>query len=437
MTSTLCESAPASQYAQRVMQTYQQMLANGWRVVPFRRDKAGNSKPSIKYAEAKDNPQKACGIIFGGCDGLLLDVASLKNGVVIDFDDTATYKQWTEAHPDLASVCPTVKTQRGFHVYAKLATIDIPKQYRVPGQPIDVMFGKGSVVLPPSIGKDGRTEYIWTNDNREMPTINDISDILPPSLLTSGTGGIKYLEDLKELSYLSTGMAVDTPENHWPNARNTAEPSLLAASTSWFEQHPSLVAISVLDAAGELGAYLTRTLPQSTGTRNKQLLKLVMLLRRVAPTASARDLDDLVVAWLDVAMRRKTTTAFEPDPTLREFEQCWIRYDPTKASDIGKAFANMNANATFNYDPSRLSSVRNHFPYRRLWAYCKTASTITDEPFPMAVSVVEDICFQPESKDAWQYIEKLCSSGILEKVTVGTRGKRKGGTPSCYRYIGG
>lgn len=434
MANSVCTGTLKSRCTE-LMHDYDAYLKKGWRMVPFRRDKEGNPKPSIKYEEAQDNPQKAFGIIASGCDGLLLSVSSIKNLAVIDFDDTDLYHELCSRFPELAARCPTVKTQRGYHIYLQVSQIDNPRKYQHDNFPIDVFLGKGNVVLPPSIGKDGSTVYTWINPWCSPPTIEDINEILPSTV--SRLGGIKYLESLKELSYLSTGMAPGTPENKWPSARSTAEPSLLAASTSWFEQHPSLVAISVLDAPGELGAYLTRTLPQLKGTRHKQLLKLVRFLRRVAPTASARDLDDLVVAWLDLAMHRNTTTAFEHDPTLREFEQCWTRYDPEKASDIGKAFAIMNATATFNYDPSRLSGVRNHFPYRRLWSYCKIASTITDRPFPMAVSIVEDICFQPESKDAWQYIEKLCSSGILDKATVGTKGKRKGGIPTCYRYIGG
>lgn len=142
------------------------------------------------------NTQKACAIISGGCDGLLLEVASLDNGVVVDFDDANNYHQWTKTHSELAADCPTVKTQRGYHVYARLSTIDKPRKYKIRDQPIDVFEGKGQIVLPPSVGKDGTTEYTWTEIGRTVPTISDIADILPTAKnqtnadASDGPGGV-------------------------------------------------------------------------------------------------------------------------------------------------------------------------------------------------------------------------------------------------------
>lgn len=427
--------SPPTTTSTAMQKAYEEALVQGWRVVPFRRNEKGDPKPCITFSDAQDNPKKAFAILAGRCDGLLLSVSSIENLAALDFDDADIYDAFRSKFPELAGRCPTVKTQRGYHVYFQMSRIEQPRKYPHDSLPIDVFLGKGHLALPPSIAKDGSTVYTWINPWCRLPTIDDINEILPTTI--ARPGGVKYLEGLKNLSYLSTGIVPNTIENQWKNARHEVPPSLISVAASWYESHPSLVGMSVLDPCGEIAAYLNRTLPPKKGTRNKKLLTLVRLLRRVAPTASASDLTDLAFHWITEAIRRGTTNEFEPDPTVQQFQSCWDRYNPDAASLIHRHFDVMNSSVAYPYDPARLKGVTNHFPYRRLCAYCRAASR-DGKPFQMAVSVVEDICFQPESKSASQYIKKLCSSGIIEQTKAGksrTKGQKTGGSAAWYRNL--
>jgi hypothetical protein len=96
--------------------------ARGWSIIPVAR--AGKGKqPALRNWRRYRNERAAVEQLTQWCGrddlaGIAVVCGPISGGVVIrDFDDTAAYKSWADAHPDLAARLPTVKTGRGFHVY--------------------------------------------------------------------------------------------------------------------------------------------------------------------------------------------------------------------------------------------------------------------------------------------------------------------------------
>ena len=123
------------------------------------------------------------GVIFGEVSGGLISR---------DFDDENTYKTWAKSHPSLATDLPTVRTARGFHVYAIATDEDVTAALRNAGIARSgrgsVDFGDGELrasegcysVLPPSVHPRGH-RYSWTVElGDEIPHVDVASVFLPP-----------------------------------------------------------------------------------------------------------------------------------------------------------------------------------------------------------------------------------------------------------------
>jgi hypothetical protein len=127
----------------------------GWSLVPVRGKKAvGRWKqhqvkaPSARVLQVLFSPATVTGaaVIHGPVSGGL---------VIRDFDDAGAYRDWKRSHRSLARKLPTVRTDRGFHVYFRGPSLFeklSDGEYRgTPGQ---------YTLVPPSRHPSGRL-YEW------------------------------------------------------------------------------------------------------------------------------------------------------------------------------------------------------------------------------------------------------------------------------------
>jgi hypothetical protein len=130
----------------------------GWSVIPTKADK----KPAVsswKAFQTKATPPEQLRGWFErvkSTTGVGIVLGSVSRHLYVrDFDDPDEYKRWRAAHPDLAATLPTVKTRRGYHVYARWEGV---KTATMPG---GELRGNGAYVLaPPSRNADGGV-YAW------------------------------------------------------------------------------------------------------------------------------------------------------------------------------------------------------------------------------------------------------------------------------------
>jgi hypothetical protein len=117
----------------------------GWCVLPMGADKAPALKSYKRYHSERPT------------EGTLTSWFTVSGGLYCrDFDETASYEAWKASHPALAAKLPTVRTSRGFHVYARSAK---PVKTRKLGDG-ELRGEKAFVVLPPSKHPSGAL-YEW------------------------------------------------------------------------------------------------------------------------------------------------------------------------------------------------------------------------------------------------------------------------------------
>lgn len=133
----------------------------GWSVLPVDIHKKPVVRGWKRYqSEQADADQLTQWFTPGASGGRIEGVAVILGQVsgdlvVRDFDTADGYALWSEKHPELVDVLPTVKTARGHHVYARIAgcrTLKFPDgELRADG---------AYVVAPPSRHIAGVT-YTW------------------------------------------------------------------------------------------------------------------------------------------------------------------------------------------------------------------------------------------------------------------------------------
>jgi hypothetical protein len=114
--------------------------------------------------------------------GILMGAIS-NNLVVLDFDKPNVYAHW---HRKFPIETRTVRTNRGFHVYLKLAQLPMGTLSMSGGE----IKGNGYVVAPPSIHPSGRM-YTYRNPGSQIYTARSLSAIgIEVSLPQLGTATI-------------------------------------------------------------------------------------------------------------------------------------------------------------------------------------------------------------------------------------------------------
>lgn len=111
------------------------------------------------------------GIACGGDKGL----------VVLDFDVAPSYEAWAEKYSDVAKICPTAKTNRGYHVLIQNSMIPNGRKLIMDDKPIgDIKSDGGYFVAAPSMHSSG-AKYEWLAGQSileiELPIIDSLESI--------------------------------------------------------------------------------------------------------------------------------------------------------------------------------------------------------------------------------------------------------------------
>lgn len=229
-------------------------------------------------------PRTGLGIILGPVSGDL---------VVRDFDNVDAYRAWKKAYPMLAATLPTVRTKRGFHVYARVR--DRKVQRFCDGE----LRGAGSyVVAPPSEHPDGGT-YRW-----KIPLVS-LKKV--PLLKVEDTGFNR--------EWIVTESHVCEPVSEpvsVPVCDLVCVPDSVPDSVPVSEPMPP-----------EVMRAIKQTLPIQEGTRNTKLFELARRLKGLPRyrEAEPKTLKPIVREWHRLALTTIRTKSF--DESWMDFLKAW------------------------------------------------------------------------------------------------------------------
>lgn len=282
----------------------------GWSVIPVPRGSKATRvswKPYMTHAPDEtqlrawfDGQPTNMAVVLGAVSG---------NLVCRDFDDPALYHLWTESHPDLARVLPTVKTHRGYHVYFKV--VNPPPTRVIEG---GELRGKGGcMLLPPSIHPEG-TPYEWlTPPTRENLLEVDISAFWAPEF------------DVTE-EVVKRG--VKEGRNRTYTRKTTCTCKTTGRGNGQEEDWGKILSLG-RDTDGHfrraVETAIRRTLPVGYGQRHRCIFAFVRRLRSLAEyqDASPVALQPVVKAWHRRALPNIRSKAFHE--TWRDFLDGWAR----------------------------------------------------------------------------------------------------------------
>ena len=372
----------------------------GLSVLPLGKDK----KPPIKWkglqTVAADETQirewfrkpsvTGLGIIVGPVSG---------NLAVRDFDTKESYMAWKRAHPDLAARLPTVRTKRGYHVYARIRNCKYVK------------FEDGELQAPSEDGERGH--YV----------------VAPPSKHPDG-GLYKWrtplasLKDVQLLKVERTGFnrVWGVTESHVcelvskPVCEPVCEPVTAASPEPPVEDIPS-EAIRAIELS----------LPTSEGTRNMKLFEFV---RRLKASPQCRDKDPkhlkyIVREWHRRALPFITTKGF--DDTWLEFLNAWKNAKfPTWGIDETEILRGVDAGplpiAATQYEDRHL---------QRLVKLCQVLQRHAGGAAFLLACRKAGTWLGMHYKRSSKWLRLLTMDGIISVVTPGTKTKA-----ARYRYHG-
>ena len=143
-------------------------------------DRHGQTMPWRKYqhvppSESTIRSWLAPGRFPGPITGILLVCGvPLRYEVARDWDKRPPKDEWSESHPDLTHICPTVWTPRGGHVHFR-ADVGV-----IEGDDGELKGRGGMVLMPPSLHPDG-SRYRWEVPDGELPKLDPKAAGLYPS----------------------------------------------------------------------------------------------------------------------------------------------------------------------------------------------------------------------------------------------------------------
>ncbi|OAB63986.1 hypothetical protein AY599_16450 [Leptolyngbya valderiana BDU 20041] len=304
------------------------------------------------------------------------------NLIVRDFDDAEAYHRWKAEHPDQARTLPTVKTARGFHVYARVADIRTVKLGD--GE----LRGEGAyVVAPPSFHRTG-CRYEWI-----VPLELDVAlDV--------------------EASVFDLDSRIRTPTPTWPvDLVDPVYPEYLVSTTElrdYIEQ-------AIVD-----------TLPETTGHRESHIMALARRLKARPELAdkTAAELLSIIREWHRRAYPVIGTKPF--DVTRGAFVRAWgnvhTPYGVTMDGIVREARAAPNPECAGRYEDEqtylliRLCKVLSQrYEDGVFWLACREAG----KAIGLSHTAAADL------------LNMLVQDGVLALVRRGERRRS-----SDYRYLG-
>lgn len=277
-------------------------LQRGWSIIPVK-----GKKPALRswkqYQQQRPTEDEVRRWFGAGSSatGVAVICGRVSGDLICrDFDEAGSYERWAAAHPDLAAQLPTVKTGRGYHVYATCP------EARSATLPDGELRSDGNyVVLPPSQHESGAV-YTW---------------IIEPS------AGVPVVAlDPKD-------QIMGRPETETQRHR---DPETQMASESLS------LCLSVSDPAVQRA--ITRTLPTHEGGRNRCVFRLARELKaiRALDDAPLQALQPIAREWHRQALPVIGTKPY--DETWADFAHAWPRVrTPAGHGVLESAFARAKA----------------------------------------------------------------------------------------------
>ncbi|MDB5346473.1 MAG: Bifunctional primase/polymerase [Schlesneria sp.] len=332
---------------------------------------------------------------FAGRDDLgLAIVMGFASGhlVVRDFDDTHSYDQWKKANPRLAKVLPTVRTGRGFHVYARI------RECR------SVTFDDGElraignyVVAPPSVHSSGR-HYRW------VQCFGNLADVPILTLEDSGFGREWGITEIAKARLKYNSNATDKTE---------------------IDSVQSVLSVAI---KAEL---IATTLPVSVGTRRKRLFRLACRIRADPEWSKIplRQLKPLVQDWHRQALPTIQTKSF--DETWADFVEAFGNVDLSRCVDVPQEAMKRAAMKELPPEAGRYDSPLT----RRLTALCAELSGVSsDGVFFLSCRKAAEVMGITDHKLIARIFKMLCADGVLNETEHGGPHTNRA---SRYRYLRG
>ncbi|NUQ60906.1 MAG: bifunctional DNA primase/polymerase [Pirellulales bacterium] len=330
----------------------------------------------FRWTEFRERRAEAANLLewFGGDQqpNIAIVTGDISGGLVVrDFDEERAYDRWRDSHRDVAETLPTVRTARGFHVYAR------GQAARTKTYDDGELRAGGSYVLAPSSLHPSGVVYTWTHLPGDIPAVD---------LCAAGLCNTEAQE----------------------------------------AQKPTQFCASVLHASEAVRLAVRRCIPPGPNNRHKCLFRLARELKAVPEVAGlqAAALETVLKEWHCLSLPYIGTKDFAT--SWLEFCVAWerVRY-PAGVSPVADAWeAAVAAGA-----PPEVASWDNP-QLGLLAALCRELQRLQgDRPFYLDASTAGNLV-GVDRTIAWRWLRGLASAGILELVRSGSRGRA-----NEYRYL--
>ena len=365
---------PDCDHVLNIARSYNEM---GFCVVPLYHRK---KRPAIgwkKYQQRRPNHEtltqwfavetRNIGVVCGPVSGDL---------VIRDFDRQESYCNWAKRHVELAEQLPTVKTNRGHHVYCRADSAEIEKA--TTGNRI-IHFGDGELrgggycLAPPSIHPSGHRYHWIVSLQRDIPHV-----------------------DLEKVGFLECWSSV--PKD--------------TSKTSPTPPHPLHVSQDSTEEA------IRDTVPTGPGERNRCVFHFARRLKALVPDYDVSRLQPIVRRWHSTAFPVIRTKQFAE--TWTDFLVAWKRCKPVSSKPFVRiiAFAAeipIPPRAAHHCDPRMLQLIQ----------ICRALQKAAGaNPFFLACRKAGELIGTSKS-EANRMLKTLRSEGILRLVRRGTERDRQ------------
>jgi len=395
----------------------------GWSVFPTIGKRPAVSWKWLQSGRARDHE---IGRMFrrrSGISGVAVVLARISGGLATrDFDTIESYKKWASRNQQLATLCPTVLTARGAHVYCRLwdETWATWEDGELRGSV------KQYALLPPSEHPYGG-RYCWL---RSIPRISDF-----PRLLLHETG---FIDDEHPPRRMPSQMAKPWTRPARPTEDTQTEVCVTQEVLSMYlpvdvsEVVVSEVAVSEVVVSEVVVRVVMRCLPCGPGQRHACIFRLARCLKGVASlsTANSSELEAVVRHWHRLA--RPVIRTKDWNTSWVDFVDAWerLRYPIRDCPALELAPPWLLDDA-----PEQVLGYADE-PTRRLFKLCRALDAQTGgEPFYLSCRTAQDICAFTNTMTASHRLKTFVDQGILDLIRPGTRSatKRKAATYKLRR----
>ncbi len=252
-----------------------------------------------------------------------------------DFDIESSYYAWACEIGPAASQFPTVKTDRGYHVYAQTST-----QLELTCKPFDdgeLRVSCCYTLLPPSIHPDGST-YNWLGNDlfdHSSCTINGPAELmLDRSFRRPIHPGVARSQSLVDGLTHVRGLTHDAQEAHESDeaheTQETHESEAIGGATGPVSVESLESYLEDKDVQGRIRQAIETTIPIVVSNRNKAIFEFTRTLAAILPRIpNPTPLRPIVDHWHTIS---KTSGEHESDDTWNDFIYGWERVKHPKGS---------------------------------------------------------------------------------------------------------